>query len=119
MFSPDEPAPVSVTDWTNALARLDLPPTVKAVGVRLALYGDYSTGKRCHPGEGVLADATGYGVRTIRRSLDSLRDLQLIVRTFEGKNAGRRGLADEYQLAMPADLLERVDLLPNSRERRR
>lgn len=118
MPTTDDPPGISVTEWTSLLARLDLSSTVKAVGTRLALYADYRTGRSIHPGTEQLASATSLSDRTVRRALDELRDTGLIVRTFQGSTAGRRGLADEYRLAHPADLLERVRLLPTGREHR-
>jgi pyocin large subunit-like protein len=58
-----------------------------------------------------LASVTGLNEKTVRRSLEHLRAVGLIERVFHGKSAGRRGLADEHRLVIPADLVQRVEML--------
>jgi hypothetical protein len=108
-----------VREWIDMLGRLDIsPPSVKAVGVRLALYADWKTGAKAHPGVDLLASVTGFSERAVRRALEQLRSHGLLERTYRGSTAGRRALADEYQLTKPADLLDRLELLPLTREHR-
>ena len=105
-------------EWVRAIRRLDLPGSTKATANALAWFADFRTGAHAHPGNDVLSAQSGISKRTTITNLATLRNLGLIVRTFEGSAAGRRGQADEYQLCLPGDIAERVNLLPLTREHR-
>lgn len=87
-----------------------LPPPVKHVALNLATYAD-GDGRDVFPGNERLCDDTGLSDKTVRRALERLRQVGLIVRVVSGSRGGRRGVADAYRLAIPDDLLERVVLV--------
>lgn len=95
------PSAVDRFTWERALRRLVLGRS-KFVGLMLATYADRD-GDNAHPGVDRLAADCECDERTIRRHLTRLAELGLIRRTFEGSSAGRRRLADCYQLTMPAN----------------
>src|SRR5690606_17634783 len=73
----------------------------------LATYAD-ADGSRIFPGTARLAVACEIDYRTAKRCLAALRWLGLI-RVVRA--ARRRGLADEYRLTIPGDLLDKDDVL--------
>lgn len=94
-------------DWERLVRRIDVNPSVKLVALTVATYADRSGGN-IFPGVQRLAAVTGLTDKTVRAGLKRLRELGLLDRTREGSRRGRQGLADEYQLAYPADLWDRV-----------
>lgn len=97
-------------EWEGAVRRLALPRGVKLVAATVAQYADLD-GRQVRPGRERLAEETGYSLKQVDRHLATLREVGLIVRTRSGSANGRRALADEYRLALPEDILERVDLV--------
>ncbi|MGW6499369.1 hypothetical protein [Nonomuraea angiospora] len=90
--------------------------TVQHVALVAATYGN-PDGTRVRPSAERLARVTRLNERTVRLCLARLRDVGLLVRVMQGSSQGRRALADEYRLAIPDDLLERVAMLdPNERD---
>lgn len=88
-------------DWVTAFSRLPVGSTVKLVGYALALNATSKTGKDAHPGMDLLMIQTGLrSEKTVGTALAELRRLGLVSRVFEGSKAGRRGLADDYWLAL-------------------
>ncbi|MGC5012568.1 hypothetical protein ACLQ2R_17530 [Streptosporangium sp. DT93] len=84
--------------------------TVQHIALIAATYGN-PDGTRVRPSVDRLARVTRKDEKTVRNCLGRLRDVGLMVRVFEGSLAGRGGKADEYRLAIPDDLLERVAML--------
>jgi hypothetical protein len=103
-------APPFRFEWERVIRAVVLPATVKHVALNLATYAD-ADGTRVFPGNEAIASDTGLSDKTVRRALERLRDVGLIVRVVSGQRMGRRGVADGYELAIPADLLERVLLV--------
>lgn len=97
-------------EWETVIRRLALPRGVKLVAALLAQYGN-PDGREVRPGRELLAEESGYSTKQVDRHLKTLRDLGLIVRVRKGSANGRRALADEYRLAIPEDILDRVDLV--------
>ena len=97
-------------DWERVLRRARLGSPTKAVALALATYADHD-GSRVYPGVARLSAVTELSERSVRNALSKLRDLGLIERTREGSRNGRRALTDEHRLAIPVDLLDRVELL--------
>lgn len=103
--------PCTRFDWERILRRCRIPLATKAVGFVLAQYGDVH-GRHIRPGTDRLAAICDMGERTVRRHLQALRDLGLIVRVRGGGGCGGvRQQAAEWRLSVPADLLARVDML--------
>jgi hypothetical protein len=95
-------------EWERVVRScVDLHVTVKAVAYTLATYGDLD-GTSIRPGNDALVADTCTSDKTVRRAVGELRDLGLIVRTVQGSARGRAGVADEYRLAIPANLLMRT-----------
>ncbi len=81
--------------------------TIKAVGTMLASYANYKNGTEIRPGTARLAVDCEVNYRTAKRCLAILRDVGLIVLV---RKAERHGLADEYRLDFPEDLLDREEI---------
>lgn len=96
--------------WRRIIRRCRLGASTKLVAAVLADYAN-PDGTRIRPGNERLVAVTELSDKTVRKALDRLRDLGLIDRVFEGSKMGRRGLADEYRLALPDDLMDRVEML--------
>lgn len=99
--------------WRDVIRRARLGPSTKLVACVLADYAN-PDGTRIWPGNDRLVAVTELGEKTVRRSLEKLRDLGLIERVRKGSKLGRKALADEYRLTIPADLRERVEMLAPS-----
>lgn len=102
--------PAGRFEWEQLFRRCLLPSTVKAVGFAMATYAD-SDGSRIWPGAALLAHNTGLSERSVRAALGTLRELELVSRVVKGGHRGTQAIADAYQLAIPEELFERVDLL--------
>lgn len=97
-------------EWDGVMRRLKLSPTVKLVAAYVSQYAD-NDGRNTRPGVKRLALETGFGEATIKRSLATLRGLGLLALVRSGSSQGRRAKANEYRLAIPDDLLEKVSLV--------
>jgi hypothetical protein len=102
--------PAERFEWERIVRRIVMPHPVKFVALVLATYAD-PDGSRVRPGNPVLADVTGMSVATIKRYLSRLRRMQLIALARRGGGRGGKGAASEYQLTIPADLLDTMILL--------
>lgn len=102
--------PTGRFEWERIVRRAILPEPVKYLAFVLGSYAD-PNGSRVRPGNEVLAAVTGKGIRTVRRLLADLIDLGLIELVARGGGRGRVGRASVYQLTLPTDLLDRVELL--------
>lgn len=109
-MSDDDPTAASRYEWERIVRRVGMPSTVKLVAFALATYAD-SNGCRVYPGVSRLVHVTSLSERSVRNALAELRRIGLIERTREGSRNGRRALTDEHRLAIPADLLDRAELL--------
>lgn len=96
--------------WRRIIRRCRLGASTKLVASVLADYAN-PDGTRIRPGNDRLVAVTELSDRTVRKALERLRELGLIDRVFEGSKMGRRGLADEYRLTIPDDLMDRVQML--------
>lgn len=75
-------------------------------------------GTNSHPGVRLLAFETELGESTVRRCLEQLRELGLVVRTLRGSVAEKRNYADVYKLVIPDDLEARVCVQEEPSQRR-
>jgi hypothetical protein len=108
---PDEIHGASRYEWERIVRRVVMPTaTVKAVALTLATYAN-ADGTSIYPGNERLAAVTCAADKTVRRALEWLRAGFLIDRVREGSRNGRGGVADEYRLTIPSDLLTRHELL--------
>lgn len=106
--------PVDKFTWQQKVIRhAGVSATAHHVGLTLSVYAD-ADGSNARPGVDNLARECGVGPRTILRALDELRRALLIDRTYERRQAGRRGWADVYQLTMPETLASRDHPLTRS-----
>jgi hypothetical protein len=103
-------------EWLRVVAQCRLGSATKSVASWLANHAN-SAGFNGRPGMRVLAFETELSERTVRRCLEQLRDLGLLVRTVKGSTAAKRKWADEYVLAIPDDLHTRVQVEDGPRER--
>lgn len=119
----DGPSPAGRFEWERAVRALEIrPPLRKLVALMLATYADRD-GRNAHPGEQRLADECGITTRAVREHLSALGagtpatpGIGLLHRTFHGSKAGRRKLADEYFLTLPADMKSRADAANKAHE---
>jgi Helix-turn-helix domain len=103
-------------DWERIIRRCDLPSTTKLVAMMAATYANLD-GTRVFPGTARLAAVCNLSERAVRAALGNLRDVGLIVRDVKGGMRGTKAYADVYHLAIPADLLDRIDMLGPDEER--
>ena len=95
------PRHVGRFEWEKAFRASGLKPlSVQAVGWYFATYASTRNGDRMHPGITRAAKDLGVNERTVRRSLEQLRDAGWFVRIREGNSFA--GTADEYAFAIPA-----------------
>jgi hypothetical protein len=108
----------TVREWTDLLARIRFGTvkaagktvrgaTIKAVGYRAANYAD-SDGSRVRPGLPRLAVDLEIDHGTAKRAMQILLRTGLLRLVKAG---ARPGHADEYQLAIPNDLIDRTDVV--------
>lgn len=106
-------------EWERIVRRI---PISKAFTVRLKLlaatlaqYAD-PNGSRIRPGVERLANVTGVAEVSVKRQLKVLREMGLIEQVARGGGPSKQ--AATYRLTIPADLLERVEMLdPDERTR--
>lgn len=97
-------------DWERAIRdHVPMDPTVGYVAMMLATYTDHSTGENAHPGEALLAKATGRSTRTVRNALAWLDEHGFIIRTARGSRSPNPRWADAYRLSLPAPLAITLD----------
>lgn len=104
-----ELVPVDRFEWERIVRRVEMPSTAKFLGLTMATYAE-ADGSRIWPGVDRLAAVMCVSVPTVKRNLAVLRKLGLV----EVHRRGRRsGLADEYRLTMPSDILDLPMLDPS------
>ncbi|GLH97373.1 hypothetical protein [Phytohabitans aurantiacus] len=114
----------TVRDWTDVLARVRFGTvkvagknitgaTIKAVAARCAAYAD-ADGTRVRPGLARLAVDLELHFGSVKRAVQHLARLGLLRLVRPG---ARPGHADEYRLALPVDLLDRIDVWTPARHR--
>src|SRR5690348_5101331 len=92
------------------MRRCRLKPLTKYVGMTLAQYAN-NDGTNAFPSVAKLARVTCLSERLVRNALTELRALGLIKRVQKGGMRGTQALPDVHVLMIPADLLERFDML--------
>jgi hypothetical protein len=112
----DEEAKVSRYDWERWVRRCRLPASTKLVALVMATYAARD-GSRIFPGVARLAAVTELSERTVRTALGNLRDVGLIERVYPGGRRGTQAFADVHRLAIPADLMDRVEMLDPDEDR--
>ncbi|MFI9507548.1 hypothetical protein [Nocardia sp. NPDC052566] len=102
--------PVDRFEWERLVRRIEMDKTAKYLGLMLATYAERD-GTRVRPGVERLALVTCMSEPTVKRALSALRALGLIERTRRGNR--HAGLADEYRLTVPSNLLDHPMLDPD------
>lgn len=106
-----EPGPVSENGvqgrWFELIRRMRLEPGLKFSALTLGTFAD-GDGGDVRPGAARIAMDCGAGYSTVRRHLATLRRLGLIELVKRGNR--KKGWVDLYRLAIPVDLLERLEL---------
>ena len=97
-------------EWERIVRRCRLRPLTKYVGMVLAQYAN-SDGTNAFPSVAKLARVTGLSERSVRNALSDMRSTGLIKRVQKGGLRGTQAIPDVHCLVIPADLLERVELL--------
>jgi hypothetical protein len=97
-------------EWERIVRRVVMPGPTKCVAFALATYANQD-GTSIFPGNERLTAVTCYSDKAVRSALEWLRGGYLVERVREGSRGGRRGLADEYRLIVPSDLLTRHAML--------
>ncbi|MGC5009776.1 hypothetical protein ACLQ2R_03320 [Streptosporangium sp. DT93] len=118
-------APKIFWDWIRLIRRIELgfnpsptgdpkkrisTTTVQHVAMTAATYAN-PDGTRIRPGIPRLARVCRLDTTVVGNCLRRLRDLGLLLRVFAGSGAGRNARADEYRMAIPEGLHERVAML--------
>lgn len=96
-------------EWERKVAQCRLGAAPKSVAAWLSSHAN-THGRGAHPGVRRLAYETELGESTVRRSLERLRELGLIVRVLRGSVAEKRNYADKYDLVIPNDLESKVEV---------
>jgi hypothetical protein len=102
-------------DWQRKVLACRLGSATTAVALAISVPTD-KRGGNAHPGVRLLAHQTELGESTVRRCLEHLRELGLLKRTMQGSRAEHRNFADVYELAIPDDLGDRVDVVEKPAE---
>lgn len=100
-------------DWERIVRRVQMPSGVKYLALMLATFSDID-GSRIHPGVEHLGRAMEVSNRTVIRNMSWLRENGFVTRSKKGNRY--QSLADEYQLTVPPDVLDRLDLDPEGAE---
>ncbi|MDP9799368.1 hypothetical protein J2S43_007880 [Catenuloplanes nepalensis] len=85
------------------------PATLRAVAFVLASHSDADTGTRIWPGDATVAVETEVGVQVVQAVRRALVEVGLLRKVRSRSRRERQG--DEYQLTIPSDLMERLDVL--------
>jgi hypothetical protein len=97
-------------EWQREVRRYQLGHTTKSVAQYLALYAD-NDGRNAYPGVSRLAAECEMHERTVRKALQELKRVGLIELVTQGSAAGRQAQATVYNLTLPGDLAERLELV--------
>jgi hypothetical protein len=97
-------------EWERIMRRCRMKPLTKYVGMVLAQYAN-TDGTNAFPSVAKLARVTCLSERSVRNALTELRALGLIKRVQKGGLRGTQAYPDVHCLVIPADLLERFELL--------
>lgn len=101
VLRPDDEDKPFIRRW-NLLARILLLDTSVKLVMRTAMdYADFGDGSSCRPSNDRICRETGYGDKAVRMAWSVMRGLGLAVRVREG--VSYKGIADEYELQIPAD----------------
>jgi biotin operon repressor len=99
-------------EWQRTVLAARLGAAATAVALAVSVYAD-EDGCHADPGVRRLAHGLSLSEATVRRALTDLREIGLLVRSVRGSTAEKRSQADRYDLALPDDLPERVQIQPD------
>ncbi|MFG1785680.1 helix-turn-helix domain-containing protein [Rhodococcus oryzae] len=108
----EAPQPARKYDWERVVRRVSMPAGVKGLAFVLASYAD-GDGTRIHPSNARLANVMERSEKTIERGMKWLVSTGFVVITRH-KN-GQAGIANEYRLTLPADVVYRMALDPDEK----
>lgn len=104
---------VTRVKWSRAIRSRDLKLADYAVGRALADYGN-KDGSRCRPGTARLANDLSCTEKTVKRSLEALTEGGWLILANPGVRY--RGVANEYQLTIPAPVAAVLKMWPEEVE---
>lgn len=99
--------------WEGIVRRVSMPSGAKYLALMLATFSD-SDGSRIYPGVDHLGRVLEVSNRTVIRNMSWLRENGFVARSKKGNRYQK--LADEYQLTVPPDVLDRLVLDPDGAE---
>ena len=106
--------PVGRFEWERTIRRAVIKPSsVKFLGLMMATFAS-ADGSRVRPGRERLAAVMGTSLSVVDRGQKSLEELGFLDKVYKGHGAGRGrsgGFASEFQLSIPSDLLERIQMI--------
>ncbi|MFF0816614.1 hypothetical protein ACFYVR_15905 [Rhodococcus sp. NPDC003318] len=103
----ESPQPCDRFDWERVVRRVSMPSGVKFVALALATYAD-GDGSRIRPSNARLAAVLEKSERTVERGMSWLVSAGFVsITAHRNRHAG---LATEYRLSLPSDVLDRVVL---------
>lgn len=101
---------VPVDSW-NGGKPVRVTEPVKTAGMWAATFGNYEDGARIFPGVAKLGRVSGLAMSTTGRAIGVVCQLGFLWQYVDGSKLGRQGIASEYRLTLPDDVLGRVPLL--------
>ncbi|BDC74991.1 helix-turn-helix domain-containing protein [Prescottella equi] len=108
----EAPQPAHRFEWERVMRRVSMPAGVKGLAFVLASYAD-GDGTRIHPSNARLANVMEKSEKTIERGMTWLVAAGFVVITR--RRNSRAGIANEYRLTLPVDVLDRMVLDPDEK----
>jgi hypothetical protein len=109
---PNEQQALGRFEWERIMRRARINWDLKSLGLLMATWAD-PDGTRVRPGVKLLVAVTGTSPSTVGRRIKELHETYLLLQLVRrGGGRGGQGSASEWRLAIPVNLLDRIELLP-------